>query len=185
MLVDISSIGGQQASQERDGAAADGEDMSRTERASIVIDKDVDHCFNVAANLDSYMSWCRKGGMKEIEILNRLEDEVCPLSGNGRADTVRFKAGKLGVDMLNVMQYRYHHSEKVSFRSLEGDVMKKLDGCYEVKPNGAGTTEVTYNLDLEFGFKLPDFARQQIMGAIMRTALNALKLYCETGVGPK
>ena len=55
MLVDISSIGGQQASQERDGAAADGEDMSRTERASIVIDKDVDHCFNVAANLDSYM----------------------------------------------------------------------------------------------------------------------------------
>ena len=185
MLFDITSSGGQKYSALNNGAAAEGEDMSRTERASIVIDRELEHCYNVAADLDNYMSWCRKGGMKEIEILQRLEDNMCPLSGNGRADTVRFKAGKLGVDMLNVMQYGYHHPEKVSFRSLEGDVMKKMVGCYEFKPTGAGATEVTYNLDLEFGFKLPDFARQQIMGAIMRTALNALKLYCETGVGPK
>ncbi|KAJ1490244.1 hypothetical protein T484DRAFT_3369004 [Baffinella frigidus] len=62
--------------------------------------------------------------------------------------------------------------------------MKTLAGRYEFAEISRGTTEVTYTLELEFGFTLPDFARQQIAGAIMRTALNALKMYCETGKGP-
>ena len=26
------------------------------------------YCFNVAANLDGYLPWCRKGGMKDVQV---------------------------------------------------------------------------------------------------------------------
>jgi len=38
-------------------------------------------------------------------------------------------AGKLGVDMLNVMAYSYDFPNQVIFKSLEGDVMKRLQVC--------------------------------------------------------
>jgi len=65
-------------------------------------------------------------------------------------------------------------------------VMKKLEGRYmfAAVANEPSKTEVTYELDLEFGFPLPGMVRTQICGAIMRTALNAFKTYAETGQGP-
>jgi len=33
-----------------------------------VIGKPVQDCFNVAANLDGYLPWCRKGGMKDVQV---------------------------------------------------------------------------------------------------------------------
>ena len=83
-------------------------------------------------------------------------------------------AGKLGVDMLNVMQYSYDFPKQVMFTSLEGDVMKKLDGRYifEAVPEEPSKTVVTYELTVDFGFPLPVMVRNQICGAIMRTVCS-------------
>ena len=44
---------------------------------------------------------------------------------------------------------------------------------------GGGDTKMTYELLLEFGFVIPEFARKQIVGAIMQTALESLKDHIE------
>ena len=36
--------------------------------AQIVIKKPMQDCFNVAADLDGYLPWCGKGGMKDIQV---------------------------------------------------------------------------------------------------------------------
>jgi ribosome-associated toxin RatA of RatAB toxin-antitoxin module len=83
--------------------------------------------------------------------------------------------------MLNVMEYSYEYPGQVIFKSIEGDVMKRLEGRYIFKPDGTeAVTEVTYELDIEFGFPLPTMVRNQICGAIMRTALTAFKSHTET-----
>ena len=75
-------------------------------------------------------------------------------------------AGKLGVDMLNTMEYTYDFPNQVMFRSLEGDVMKTLDGRYVFAPveGKPSHTEVTYELALEFGFPLPSMVRTTVRG---------------------
>lgn len=143
-------------------------------RQTVVVEASMDHCFNVASNLDAYRQWCAKGGMKQVEVLLRNDDNL--------ATKVKLTAGKLGVDMLNTMEYSYDYPRQVLFKSVEGDVMKKLEGRYIFEPvaDAPHKTSVTYELDLEFGFPLPGMVRTQICGAIMRTALNAFKSHTET-----
>ena len=43
-------------------------------------------------------------------------------------------AGKLGVDMLNTMEYTYDYPRQVLFKSVEGDVMKRLEGICTLNP---------------------------------------------------
>jgi len=152
--------------------------ISEALRKSVVVEASLEDCFRVASDLDSYTKWCSKGGMKKVIVLERNDENF--------VSKVQLTAGKLGVDMLNVMEYTYRYPSEVSFKSIEGDVMKKLEGRYifSVVGNEPSKTEVTYELDLEFGFPLPGMVRTQICGAIMRTALNAFKLYAETGKGP-
>lgn len=153
--------------------AAPAKDVSPSKAVSqsIWVDTSVEKCLVAASDLDTYMEWCRGGGMKKVDVLKRYED--------GRAENVRFTAGAMGIDMVNVMEYEYDDANNtLSFRSLEGDVMKTLDGCYRFEEQGDGTL-VTYELLLGFGKKLPDFAIKAISGAIIRTALGALKKHLE------
>ncbi len=45
-------------------------------RQTVVVEASMDHCFNVASNLDAYRQWCAKGGMKKVEVLLRNEDNL-------------------------------------------------------------------------------------------------------------
>jgi len=150
------------------------EAISETLQQTVIVEASMDECFQVASDLDNYRLWCRKGGMKKVNVLERLD---C-----GKASKVEMTAGKLGVDMLNTMEYSYDYPRQVLFKSVEGDVMKKLEGRYIFEPvaDAPHKTSVTYELDLEFGFPLPGMVRTQICGAIMRTALNAFKSHTET-----
>lgn len=138
-------------------------------KQSVVVEANLEECYGVASNLDAYTRWCSKGGMKKVIVLERNEDEL--------ATKVQLTAGKLGVDMLNVMEYSYNFPHEVAFKSIEGDVMKTLQGRYvfESSEGSPEKTDVTYELSLEFGFPLPNMVRKQICGAIMRTALTAFK----------
>ncbi|KAJ1490245.1 hypothetical protein T484DRAFT_1777803 [Baffinella frigidus] len=51
-----------------------------TSRTQVIIEKDLQHCFNVAANLDGYLLWCRKGGMKDVQVRMRLSGAAALLA---------------------------------------------------------------------------------------------------------
>ncbi|EKX54803.1 hypothetical protein GUITHDRAFT_149861 [Guillardia theta CCMP2712] len=140
-------------------------------KQSIIVDASIDECYGAAADLDDYATWCRKGGMKKVKVLDRNDDGMC--------SKVEFTAGKLGIDMVNVVEYSYEAPRLVKFHSISGDIMKTLDGCFRFETLGGGDTKMTYELLLEFGFVIPEFARKQIVGAIMQTALESLKDHIE------
>eukprot|EP00960_Hanusia_phi_P058421 763881-Hanusia_phi.AAC.1 len=137
-------------------------------KQSIIVDASIDECYGAAADLDDYAAWCRKGGMKKVKVLDRNDDGLC--------SKVEFTAGKLGIDMVNIVEYSYDAPRLVKFHSISGDIMKTLDGFESL---GGGDTKMTYELLLEFGFVIPEFARKQIVGAIMQTALESLKSHIE------
>lgn len=68
--------------------------------------------------------------------------------------------------MLNTMEYTYDFPNQVTFKSIEGDVMKTLNGRYFFAPveGKPSRTEVTYELALEFGFPLPSMVRSTVRG---------------------
>ena len=197
------------------------EAISETLQQTVIVEASMDECFQVASDLDNYRLWCRKGGMKKVNVLERLDcgkaskvevGALYPFIGRMRVPLVSYfavatdlrrpavscdpdcdgqrlqpwpwqkraalhrvvltmridprqmTAGKLGVDMLNTMEYSYAEPNQVIFNSIEGDVMKTLNGRYifaEVE-GASSKTEVTYELALEFGFPLPEMVRSTV-----------------------
>jgi hypothetical protein len=129
-------------------------------------------CFDSTADFDNYLEWSQRNGMKSVRVLDR--------DPRGRGLLVEFTAGALGVDVRNVVAYRYPaDGASIEFRRHSGDVIERLEGRYTFAPVGPGETRMTYELGIGFAFSLPDFAREQIGGAIARTALEDLRRHIE------
>ena len=129
-------------------------------------------CLEAASDFDNYLEWSRRNGMKSVRVLER--------DSRGRGRLVEFTAGTLGVDMRNVVEYRYPpDGASIEFRAASGDVIQRLEGRYTFAPSGPGLTTMSYELGIGFAFSLPDFAREQVGGAIARTALEELRHYIE------
>ena len=52
---------------------AGSEVIAETLKQSCVVEASMEDCFEVASDLDSYRKWCAKGGMKQVEVVERLE----------------------------------------------------------------------------------------------------------------
>jgi hypothetical protein len=129
-------------------------------------------CLEIASDFEKYMEWSRGNGMKSVRVLER--------DARGRGVLVEFTAGTFGFDVRNVVAYRYPtDGASLEFRISSGDVIQRLEGRYTFTPAGPGITAMSYELGIGFAFNLPDFAREQIGGAIARTALEELRQYIE------
>ena len=67
----------------------------------------------------------------------------------------------------------------VSWKLVEGDIMRVLDGTYTFDPEGDGTL-VTYQLEVELVIPMPGFIKRRAEGKIMGTALRELKKRVES-----
>ena len=130
-------------------------------------------CFDCASDFDNYLEWSQPNGMKAVRVLAR--------DPRGRGSLVEFTTGKFGLNFRNVVAYRYPaDGTSIEFRCQSGDVIQRLEGRYTFAPAGPGETRMTYELGVGFAFILPNFARNQISGAIARTALTELRRYIES-----
>jgi len=50
--------------------------ISEALRKSVVVEAAMEHCFQVASDLDSYTKWCSKGGMKKVIVMERNDDNL-------------------------------------------------------------------------------------------------------------
>jgi hypothetical protein len=127
-------------------------------------------CFEVATDFERYPQWARD--VKHIEVLDR-DDQ-------GRGKTVEFRVAGLGRSIHYVLEYDYTEAESAfSWRLLEGDVLRRLDGRYGFEPEDAGT-RVTYDLAVEISIPMPGIIKRRAAGMIMGTALRELKKEVET-----
>ena len=137
-----------------------------TEHTTIAADPEVVRA--VLLDFPTYPEWAKD--LKAIEVLE-TDDQ-------GRGLSVRFRAGGMGRSVLYTLGYDYSDPTRVAWCLTSGDIMRKLDGHYELQPSEGGTA-VGYELEVELVVPLPTFVKQRTQGRIMHTALDELKARAE------
>jgi ribosome-associated toxin RatA of RatAB toxin-antitoxin module len=131
----------------------------------IVVAAPPTRCFEVATDFERYPQWARD--VKHIDVLTR--DEA------GRGKTVEFRVAGLGRSIHYVLEYDYTEAQQAfSWRLLQGDVLRRLDGRYGFEPEDGGT-RVTYDLAVDIAIPMPGIIKRRAAGMIMGTALRELK----------
>jgi uncharacterized membrane protein len=143
--------------------------MTDTASERIRVDAPAGRCFDVAVDFESYPEWVRD--VKEAKILETDDD--------GRGTRVEFRAAALGKSIRYILEYDYAASpEAFSWRFVEGDMLRRLDGTYRFEPDG-DSTRVHYDLAVELAVPLPGLLKRRAAGLIMGSALKELKKQVE------
>ena len=122
-------------------------------------------CYDVAVDFERYPDWAQD--VKSVDVLER-DDQ-------GRAKRVEYRAAALGRSTRYVLEYDYSDAPAAfSWRLVEGDILRRLDGRYGFEADG-GATRVSYELTAEIGIPMPGFVKRRAAGKIMSTALKELK----------
>lgn len=120
----------------------------------------------VIADFEHYPDWV--DSMRSAEVLTR---------SGGRAETVRMVLDHSLVKDDYVLAYEWQPT-RVSWRLVEGTLLKAMDGAYELKSTGSGTT-VTYDLAVDVNLPMIGMFRRKAERTIIGGALKNLKLRVE------
>ncbi|MFO7589624.1 MAG: SRPBCC family protein [Acidimicrobiia bacterium] len=122
-------------------------------------------CWDVATDYERYPGWARD--VKHVAVLDRDE--------SGRGARVEYRVAGLGRSIRYVLEYDYTEAPGAfSWKLVEGDVLRRLDGRYAFEVEGDGT-HVTYDLAVDISIPLPGLLKRRAAGMIMGTALKELK----------
>ncbi|MGH9247542.1 MAG: SRPBCC family protein [Acidimicrobiales bacterium] len=102
----------------------------------------------------------------------------------GRGTSVRFRAAAMGRSTSYTLAYDYADApRRMSWHLAQGDIMRRLDGAYELHPvaDDPDSTDVVYTLTVELILPLPGFVKRRAEARIIHTALEELRDYLESG----
>lgn len=138
--------------------------MAEKVKDSIDIGATAEQIFEVATDFDSYPEW--NASIKKVEI-RATDDEGLPtevwFEVDARIKTIRY-----------TLEYDYSDApESFSWDLKEGDV-KQLNGTYTFDEFD-DVTDVTYELAIDPGFRIPGLLKRQAEKQIMSSALKDLK----------
>ena len=143
--------------------------MTETATDRIRVEAPPDRCWDVAIDFESYPEWVRD--VKEARIVER--------DAEGRGSRVEFRAAALGKSIRYLLEYDYSEAPNAfSWKFVEGDMLRRLDGTYRFEPDGA-STRVQYDLAVELAVPLPGLVKRRAAGLIMGSALKELKKQVE------
>ena len=144
--------------------------MTDTASERIRVDAPADRCFDVAVDFESYPEWLRD--VKEAKVLE-YDDER-------RGKRVEYRAAALGKSIRYVLEYDYAEApEAFSWRFVDGDMLRRLDGTYRFEAESPESTRVHYELTVELAMPLPGLVKRRAAGLIMGSALKELKKQVE------
>jgi hypothetical protein len=102
--------------------------------------------------------------MKSAEVLSSVA---------GRAKTVRMVLDHTLVKDNYVLAYEWK-PQAVSWKLIEGNLLRAMDGSYQLKANGAKTT-VTYTLTVDINMPMIGMFKRKAEKTIIDSALKGLK----------
>ena len=144
--------------------------MTETANERIRIEAPSSRCWDVAIDFESYPEWVRD--VKDVRILERDEE--------GRGHRVEYRAAALGKSVRYVLEYDYSDAPRAfSWKFVEGDMLRRLDGTYRFEPDGDASTRVHYDLVVDLAMPLPGLLKRRAAGIIMGSALKDLKKQVE------
>jgi uncharacterized membrane protein len=138
----------------------------------MLIDASPQRIWEVLTDFDDYPSWAHD--LKSVTVVERDEE--------GRPRDVAFRAAAMGRSTSYTLRYDYDRAPDVlAWRLVKGDITRKLDGSYELRPldDTPGRTEVTYHLAVDLLVPLPGFVKRRAEARIVHTALRQLRSHLE------
>jgi uncharacterized membrane protein len=138
----------------------------------MLIDASPQRIWEVLTDFDDYPSWAHD--LKSVTVVER-DDE-------GRPRDVAFRAAAMGRSTSYTLRYDYDRAPDVlAWRLVKGDITRKLDGSYELRPldDSPGRTEVIYHLAVDLLVPLPGFVKRRAEARIVHTALRQLRSHLE------
>ncbi|HJL76036.1 MAG TPA: SRPBCC family protein [Acidimicrobiales bacterium] len=129
-------------------------------------------CFATVLDVARYPEWAVD--IKEANVL--VQDD------EGRAGDVQFRAAAMGRSSSYTLRYTYGSNPlRVSWRLIEGDVMRRMSGEYEFVPveGDPNATQIHYDLDVDLLVRLPGFVKRRLEAKIVHTAIDDLKAHIE------
>jgi len=128
-------------------------------------DAPADRVMAVIADFASYPEWA--ASVKSAEVVQKRPD--------GRAGQVRFVLDAGMVKDKYVLAYDWApDGRRVGWSLVESTVMKSQEGFYDLAES-AGTTRVTYTLEVQTSMPMLGLLRRKGEKMIMNTALTELK----------
>jgi hypothetical protein len=128
-----------------------------------------ERCWAIATDYERYPEWAKD--VKHVAVLER--------DGENRGNKVEYRVAGLGRSIHYVLQYDYGEAPQAfSWKLIEGDILRQLDGRYGFEADGEGT-RVTYDLTIDVAIPLPGLIKRRAAGMIMGTALRELKKEAE------
>lgn len=134
----------------------------------ITVAASIDTVWNVITDVETYPEWT--DGVEETQIL-ATNDEGYPHQAHFRVDA---KVSEVSY----TIQYRYEDYD-VSWHLVEGELLSKLDGSYELSEDGDGT-HVRYSLEVDVDLPVPGFMKKRAARTILEQGLSGLKARAES-----
>jgi ribosome-associated toxin RatA of RatAB toxin-antitoxin module len=143
--------------------------MAEQTTSSIVIDAPAAEVMAVIADFPAYPEWAQ--GMKQADVVEQ--------GAGGRADRVHFELEATPIKDSYTLAYDWQGDSSVTWRLVEGKMLKAMEGAYVLRPAGAGT-EVTYRLSVDLSIPMIGMLRRKAEKVIIDTALKGLKKRVES-----
>lgn len=143
--------------------------MAERTESSITVAAPPADVLAVVADLASYPEWA--GGISDVEVLSTGDD--------GLPETARLTMSSGPVRDTLLVRYEWDVAEdgsgQVSWSLVEpGRVTSVMDGSYTLD-GGAGSTDVTYRLEVDVTMPMPGLLRRKAEKVITDSALKDLK----------
>lgn len=119
----------------------------------------------VISDLEAYPSW--NGEVQAVDVLTT--------GGDGRPDEVRFVLDAGTIQDTYTLSYAWSGDDAVSWRLVQGDMLKAMDGSYRLSDAGDSTTEVTYRLMVDVKIPMIGMIKRKAEKVIIDRALKGLK----------
>ena len=136
--------------------------MADQTSASIDIAATPDAVMAVIADFEHYPEWV--DSMKSAQVLT---------SAAGKPKTVRMVLDHSLVKDDYVLEYAWQ-DQQLSWKLVEGSLLKAMDGSYVLKPKGSVTT-VTYTLTVDVNMPMIGMFKRKAEKTIIDGALKGLK----------
>lgn len=139
----------------------------RTE-SSVRVDAAPSDVLAVIADVESYPEWA--GGVKSVQVLSR--------GAAGRPEQVEFVVDNGPIKDTYVLDYTWKVTKRgsgtVAWHLVRADIIKALDGAYELAEDGE-VTLVTYQLAVDVKIPMLGMLKRKAEKVIVDTALKDLK----------
>lgn len=144
--------------------------MAERTESSIVVDAPPAKVLAVIADFGAYPEWT--GAVKEAQVLSK--------GPGGRPARVAYVLDAGAIKDSYSLDYTWAVAKNgagtVSWTIVEpGQLLKALDGAYELRADGQGATSVTYRLTVDVKIPMLGMLKRKAEKNIIDTALNELK----------